>query len=487
MKCYPLPIIYYIIIGKGRTLAEALYRKYRSKRLSEIVGQSHITDILEAALEQGKTSHAYLLTGPRGVGKTSIARILAHEINKLKYDEKAHLDIIEIDAASNNSVEDIRDLREKVSIAPVSAEKKIYIIDEVHMLSKPAFNALLKTLEEPPAHVVFILATTEIHKIPDTILSRTQRFHFRPIPVQDMIDHLKMIAKKESIKIDEAALDVIARRAHGSFRDAISILDQLKHIGASRTITKEQIEASLGLASSSFISDIFAAIIAHDSNVITKALQELEESGLSAVTVSDQLVQHSLAKLPAHPELITLIDELLEVQKSSNPFIKLFISIAKAASSKKASSSPPNTKPTKHADLKATLKSYDVAAPLKETAPKPQKKIAESTSPNISTIDWQAILKEAKKTNMTLYSIIMRAEASPEDDVLTLHFPYALHQKKIESDPYRSALTTIFISLYKTVPELRISSGKRSPKNEHAKAVAAIMGGGEEVYVSSTI
>ena len=151
-------------------MSQALYRKYRSKKLSEIVGQAHITRLLERALKRGAVAHAYLLTGPRGVGKTSIARILAHEINDLPYtDESTHLDIIEIDAASNNSVEDIRDLRDKVQIAPVSAPKKVYIIDEVHMLSKSAFNALLKTLEEPPDHVVFILATTDADKLPAKI------------------------------------------------------------------------------------------------------------------------------------------------------------------------------------------------------------------------------------------------------------------------------------------------------------------------------
>ena len=144
-------------------MSKALYRKYRSKSLDEVVGQNHVTDILRRSLAQDRVAHAYLLTGPRGVGKTSIARILAYEINKLPYDEDAtNLDIIEIDAASNNGVEDVRDLREKVQIAPVAASKKIYIIDEVHMLSKQAFNALLKTLEEPPAHAVFILATNDV-------------------------------------------------------------------------------------------------------------------------------------------------------------------------------------------------------------------------------------------------------------------------------------------------------------------------------------
>ena len=181
-------------------MGQALYRKYRSRSLDEIVGQPHVVALLRQSIDAQTLGHAYLLTGIRGVGKTSIARILAHEINGLSYDETTtHLDIIEIDAASNSSVEDIRDLREKAMIAPVSAPKKIYIIDEVHMLSKSAFNALLKTLEEPPAHIVFILATTDVHKLPSTILSRVQRFNLRPISVEDITGHLKTIAAKEKI------------------------------------------------------------------------------------------------------------------------------------------------------------------------------------------------------------------------------------------------------------------------------------------------
>src|SRR5882757_2916171 len=212
-----------------KTMGQALYRKYRSKKLSELVGQEHITKTLEQAIKSGRISHAYLFTGPRGVGKTSTARILAHAINGLPYgDGETHLDIIEIDAASNNSVEDIRDLREKVYVAPSSGKYKVYIIDEVHMLSKAAFNAILKTLEEPPAHAVFILATTEAHKLPQTIVSRTQRFTFRPIEPAKAVKHLRSIAKAEHIDVDDEALQLVASHGDGSFRDSISLLDQAR-------------------------------------------------------------------------------------------------------------------------------------------------------------------------------------------------------------------------------------------------------------------
>ena len=224
-------------------MSQALYRKYRSRRLSEVLGQEQVTAILARALAQGKIAHAYLLTGPRGVGKTSVARILAHEINHLPYDEQlTHLDIIEIDAASNNGVDDIRQLREKASIAPVSAPKKIYIIDEVHMLSKPAFNALLKTLEEPPAHVVFILATTDADKLPATILSRVQQFYFRPIAAEVIAGQLQMIAQHEGFSVTPEAAQLIAEQSQGGFRDAISLLDQLSPLAdADQPLSYQQV------------------------------------------------------------------------------------------------------------------------------------------------------------------------------------------------------------------------------------------------------
>src|SRR4051812_19425989 len=236
-------------------MGQALYRSHRPKSLKGVVGQEHITRTLEQALKEGRISHAYLFTGPRGVGKTSIARILAHEINGLPYtDDQVHIDIIEIDAASNRRIDEIRDLRDKVQVAPTSAKYKVYIIDEVHMLTREAFNALLKTLEEPPEHVVFILATTDAHKLPETIISRTQRFSFKPVPTAEVTDHLKEIADKEKIQIEPDALQLLAEHGEGSFRDSIGLLDQSSN--QKDVITASDIQRLLGVPPQSAIVDL---------------------------------------------------------------------------------------------------------------------------------------------------------------------------------------------------------------------------------------
>ncbi len=314
-------------------MSKALYRKYRSKSLDEVIGQKHITDILSRAIASGRVSHAYLLTGPRGVGKTSVARILAHEINGLKYDEEnTNLDIIEIDAASNNGVEDVRDLRDKVSIAPASAKRKIYIIDEVHMLSKAAFNALLKTLEEPPEHVVFILATTNVEKLPATIISRTQRFSFRPISVDDAVKHLANIAKLENIKIDDDALKLIAIRSDGSFRDSISLLDQLSSlVEPKQTITAQLIEDTLGMAPTEVIDQLLDAVEMRNVSKLVELLNQTFNDGISSSILVAQLTASISGRVAEKPQLLSLLDGLIDVAKSPQPQLKLLSVLGLAA------------------------------------------------------------------------------------------------------------------------------------------------------------
>ena len=215
---------------------QALYRKYRPQTFADIVGQNHIVSVLKNAIDKDQISHAYLFYGSRGTGKTSIAKIFANEVNGNEEYQKENVDIIEIDAASNNGVDEVRDIKEAIKFLPTEGKYKVYIIDEVHMLTTAAFNALLKTLEEPPAHVIFILATTEIHKIPATILSRCQRFEFKNLSQEQLIDRLKYISEKENLVIEDAAIEKIATLAKGGLRDAISILDQVSNYSEEITL-----------------------------------------------------------------------------------------------------------------------------------------------------------------------------------------------------------------------------------------------------------
>src|SRR5512145_2036146 len=238
-------------------MTQALYRKYRPKEWAEVMGQDHIVTTLKNAIAADRVGHAYLFAGSRGTGKTTLARLLAKAVNctnpdptKRPCNECEHckavndnrfMDLIEIDAASNTSVDDVRDLRDKINFSPSQGKYKIYIIDEVHMLSTAAFNALLKTLEEPPPHAIFVLATTEIHKIPATVLSRCQRHEFRRVPVNEIVAQLSKLAAGEDMQVDPEVLALVARQSTGSLRDAISLLDQLSAAGATVTVDKAHV------------------------------------------------------------------------------------------------------------------------------------------------------------------------------------------------------------------------------------------------------
>ena len=251
---------------------QALYRKYRPQTFNDIVGQNHIVSVLRNAIDKDQISHAYLFYGSRGTGKTSIAKIFANEVNGNEIYQKENVDIIEIDAASNNGVDEVRDIKEAIKFLPTEGKYKVYIIDEVHMLTTAAFNALLKTLEEPPAHVIFILATTEIHKIPATILSRCQRFEFKNLSKEQLIDRLKYIAKEENLVIEEAAIEKIATLAKGGLRDAISILDQVSNYA--EEITLNHILEVTSSISEDDILEFYRGLLQGD---VTKSLLKYNE------------------------------------------------------------------------------------------------------------------------------------------------------------------------------------------------------------------
>lgn len=281
-------------------------RRYRPKQFAELIGQEHVSQALINALQTGRVAHAYLFTGARGTGKTSAARILAKALNCvegptatpcdkcescLAIAEGQDVDVQEIDGASNNKVDEARDLRQNVGFRPTRSRYKIYIIDEVHMLSTGAFNALLKTLEEPPSHVKFILATTEIQKIPITILSRCQRFDFSHVGPAKIYDQLKSIVEREGHEADEAALRIIARRANGSMRDSQSLLDQLLAACPGK-LTSEHVQSVLGAAGDERVAEIAAAILNRDATKALNLLGEAVERGLQLGELTDQLVEY---------------------------------------------------------------------------------------------------------------------------------------------------------------------------------------------------
>ena len=287
-------------------MSQALYRKWRPRQWDQVIGQDHITQTLRNAVRSGRVGHAYLFAGPRGTGKTTTARLLAKAINCLDKDlnnrpcdacahctavnENRFLDLIEIDAASNTSVDDVRDLRDKINFSPSQGEFKVYIIDEVHMLSTAAFNALLKTLEEPPPHVKFILATTEVHKIPATVLSRCQRHEFRRVPAGEIARLLRQKCGEEGLGVDEEALLLIARQATGSLRDAISLLDQLTSTGERVTLAEAQVV--LGTATSEAVIRLVDAVLAKDAGGGMQLIQAALDGGSDPRQLARQLVEY---------------------------------------------------------------------------------------------------------------------------------------------------------------------------------------------------
>lgn len=487
-------------------MGQAFYRKYRSKSLDEIVGQEHITSTLSHALKTGALAHAYLFTGPRGTGKTSIARILAHEINGLPYsDDSTHLDIIEIDAASNRRIDEIRELRDKVNLAPSSAKYKVYIIDEVHMLTREAFNALLKTLEEPPEHVVFILATTESHKLPETIISRTQRFMFKPVDLDKVTAHLKTMAKSEGLDIDDEALALIAAYGEGSFRDSISLLDQTR--GSKAKVTADFVRSLIGQPPEEAIEAIYNAIAAHQTPELIKQLSELRQQGFAAPQIAKQLgvrARRDVLQGKAIPGVFEMLQKLLTVPTAYDPDSCLeIILLEQALSGQVLSQAAVQVAPAAPAPIRSTpaptpSPTPTTAAKAEPTAEKPVKKATEPTpdpapeqteaapvgEAQLDEASWPQILDRLKKTHNTLYGIARMARPVFQPGQVEIYCKFAFHQRRLNEVKNRD----IILNAIKEVTGENVSikclveekpADKADASGDPLSAISAVFGGGE--------
>ncbi len=475
--------------------AGALYLKYRPQTFAEVEGQAHITQTLKNAIALGRVAHAYLLTGPRGTGKTTTARLLAKAINCVSQDavkpcnvcavcrainEDRLLDLIEIDAATHTGADHMRDLREKADFRPTDASFKVYIIDEVHMLSTAAFNALLKILEEPPPHVVFILATTDPQKIPATVLSRVQRFDFRRLTLPEITARLNEISQKEGLKVEAAAIELIARQATGAMRDAISLLDQMRAYG--NEITLAQVRDLLGAGSHEMVRDFVASLSASNVAGGLTIIGQAIDGGADPRQLAREIVEYLrgllLIQAGSGGALSLTSDDFAEMEEVATKFtpdslihaIRLF---NQAAFELKSSASP--TLPLEIAFVEATLNQGSVARPAWPTAttevkgkgvvtessapapvvrkpstekkPRPDESEVLAAAPagpvSIEAVrsNWNRILAQVRPKDKMIEALLRNAELIKVDgDQLILGFPHAFHAERFEKQPNGKAI-----------------------------------------------
>jgi DNA polymerase-3 subunit gamma/tau len=486
-------------------VSHAFYRKWRPSTFQEVVGQEHVTQTLRNAVAGSRIVHAYLFSGPRGTGKTSTARILAKAVNCLAdgddkpcnqcemcraLDEGRAIDLIEIDAASHTGVDDIRDLRDKISFSPAEATYKVYIIDEVHMLSPSAFNALLKTLEEPPPHAIMVLATTEPHKIPATVLSRCQRFDFRPIPLTAMIERLRGIASREGLVVEDGALELIAQQSTGSLRDAESLLDQLASFEGSE-ITLEQVQTMLGTTSSQAVKELVDHLAASDVAAGLSEIGRVVADGADPRQLNKELLDHlrgllilkttsqgpadltesqrgEMALQAKQFSLEALVDTIrvfskatLDVKSAAQPQLPLELAFVEAILARQPVETPspsanqPAPKktqsPPKEAPGPVTKRGTEAQARSSSSGSKADAKIAqdvavapiaEGTADEVLAAlqaRWSEVVAEIDRVNMHIAAIVRDCQpVSFEGDRLILKAQSPFHKEKLESQRART-------------------------------------------------
>jgi len=503
-----------------------LARRWRPRLFGEVVGQEHVTRTLQNAISANRIAHAYLLSGPRGVGKTSVARIFAKAVNCMEGTQPEPcgkcnickeisagraIDVIEIDAASNRGIDEIRELRESVKFSPVSGRYKVYIIDEAHMITHDAFNAFLKTLEEPPGHVIFILATTEPHKIPDTILSRCQRFDFRMLTRKEIIDRLRQLAEADNVVVEDEALSMIAESADGGMRDAESILDQILSFGGGEVRTEEVIKI-LGLGASHLLDQLVGNILQNDSSESLKTLNDLAEHGADLSQCLKKLISYfrDLMVYKVNPDLIdapeTKRQQLAEHSEAAS--IDKFMKIARIfaqtesdikqlgyerlnmelslvkLSRLKDGSIPLDEVLGKLEEIESKFASGSVtsvsavaesepiyriaAASIEEEAAEEQVENADEESDPLRAM-WLKLLSAVKEKESPMHHAFLK-EASPvsiSDDCLTIDFlpKFNWHREQVQEPETRKAVETQLSELMGKPMRLKVNDGN-SPDSD---------------------
>ena len=464
----------------------ALYRKYRPRRFADLVGQEHVARTLLNAVSRQMTAHAYLSCGPRGTGKTSAAQIMSRALNceQPQAGEPCgeceacrrilagnSLDILEIDAASNRGIDEMRDLRERVKYAPAQEKYKVYIIDEVHMLTPEAFNALLKTLEEPPAHIVFILATTEPHKVPVTVLSRCQRFDFHRIGESAIREHLAAICRQESVEVEPEAIELLAARAQGGLRDAISLLDQCI-VAAEDKLDLAVVTEVLGIVDAGFVADMARAVAECEPQTVVLGVETLVNEGRDLRQFLQQLLEYTrnqillnlsgkakaqITAARALQMLRDLVDGDQKLKTSLTPRLSLEIALLTACRLESGGRAPVADKTAKAATgSKAAASIPTLSKPVAEPAPEPI-----AASGQLSQEQWQAVLRQVKRHSVVCEAFLkmaVKAEIQGSELMVTFRPVNQIHQSGVEKPENKAKIEQALSELFGRLMKLRATT-----------------------------